>query len=269
MRYQSADVADAARYIADPTWTMEQKADGIRCIIATDDFGRARFLSHTGLPLKSGVRHHAALAAAVYGLTACTIDGELLDNGELWLFDVMTVNGTDVRPLPQFQRRALLERMAPLFEGTPVRVLPQAVTAEEKAAMWAGVVAASAEGVVVKRAAAPYSTGKARTGDVLKVKITRTIDVVVIGRNSDGHLNASLGLHDSDGRLVPVGNCSMIGKTEVGIGDVIEVTFLYVVDPANPALYQARMMRARPDKTAGECELAQLDGCHVSKAVLA
>lgn len=269
MRYQSAEVTDITRFINDPLWTMEQKADGIRCIVDIGMTGTVRFLSHTGAPLKSGVRHHAAIAAAVQGLTGVTLDGELLDNGHLWLFDLLTAAGNDIRGLAQFQRRAMLDVIGAHLEGTVVHVLPQAVTAVEKANMWADVLAANAEGVVVKRAAATYATGKARTGDVLKVKVTRTIDVVVIGRNTDGHLNARLGLYDEAGRLVEVGACSMIGKADAQPGDVIEVTFLYVVDPANPALYQCRMMRPRPDKTAVECELWQIADCTVSKAVLA
>lgn len=270
MRYESADVTDVDRFIANDLWAMEQKVDGIRCIARIDDTGHTTFLSHTGDVLKSGVRHHAQLASALSGLRSCTLDGELLETGHLWLFDVMEVCGTDVRLLPQQDRRALLAGMAPLFDHPrcPVAILPQAVTATEKAALWAAVLAASAEGVVVKRKAAGYSLAKGRTSDVLKVKVTRTIDVVVMARNSKGHLNATLGLHDADGQLVEVGACSMIGKADAQPGDVIEVQFLYVVDPANPALYQARMMRPRPDKSPAECEMDQLNGCAVSKSVL-
>lgn len=270
MRYESVEVADVARYIADDGWAMEQKADGIRCIVSTDSTGNATFLSHTGQPLKSSVamQHFAALRKALSVLIDCVVDGELLEDGRLWLFDVMQVLGTDTRLLPQADRRALLDTMQPAFGGTVVGVLRQAVTAADKQAMWEQVLAAGAEGVVVKRRSARYDQGKARTSDVLKIKVTRTIDVVVIGRDSDGHKNATLGLH-RDGRLVEVGKCSMIGKADAQVGEVIEVTFLYVVDMANPALYQARMMRRRPDKAPVECEFDQLDGCQVSRKVVA
>lgn len=271
MRYESADVDAVARYVADDAWSMEQKADGIRCIVRTDLDGVASFYTHTGELLKSGVRHFPKIASALSVLKGCTVDGELLDSGRLWLFDVMEVLGTDTRLLSQSARRDLLDTMQPALGGTVVSVLPQAVTATEKAALWAAVLAESAEGVVVKRRAASYSVGAkhSRTGDVLKLKVTRTIDVVVTGRNTKGHLNAELGLYDDSGRLVHVGGCSMIGKTSVEIGDVIEVTFLYVVDPTAPRLYQARMMRPRTDRTADSCSIDQLKGCFVSKAVLA
>lgn len=271
MRYESTEVDTVARYIADDAWSMEQKADGIRCIVRTDADGVASFFTHTGEPLKSGVRHFPAIAEAVKVLKGCVLDGELLDSGRLWLFDVMEVLGTDTRLLPQSARRDLLDTMQPALGGTVVAVLPQAVTATDKAALWAAVLAESAEGVVVKRRAATYQVGSkhTRTSDILKLKVTRTIDVVVTGRNTKGHLNAELGLYDDNGRLVHVGGCSMIGKTSVEIGDVIEVTFLYVVDPAAPRLYQARMMRPRTDRTADSCSLDQLKGCFVSKTVLA
>ena len=271
MRYESADIDAVARYVADDAWSMEQKADGIRCIVRTDENGAATFYSHTGEVLKSGVRHFPAIAAAVSVLKGCTLDGELLDSGRLWLFDVMEVLGTDTRLMPQAARRDLLATMQPALGGTVVSVLPQAVTATEKAALWAAVLAEGAEGVVVKRRSATYAVGSkhTRTSDILKLKVTRTIDVVVTDRNTNGHLNAELGLYDEAGNLIHVGNCSMIGKTSVAVGDVIEVTFLYVVDPAAPRLYQARMMRPRPDRTADSCMTDQLKGCTVSKAVLA
>lgn len=271
MRYESAEIDAVARYIADDAWSMEQKADGIRCIVRTDANGHATFYSHTGEVLKSGVRHFPAIAAAVACLKSCTVDGELLDSGRLWLFDVMEVLGTDTRLLAQSARRDLLDTIAPAVAGTVVSVLPQAVGAVEKAALWAAVLAESAEGVVVKRRAATYSVGSkhTRTSDILKLKVTRTIDVVVTGRNSKGHLNAELGLYDDNGRMVHVGGCSMIGKESVEVGSVIEVTFLYVVDPAEPRLYQCRMMRSRPDRTADSCRFDQLTGCFVSRKVLA
>src|SRR3712207_2396813 len=110
MRYESVGVDDVERYIADDRWVMQQKVDGIRCIVDTGAGGAAqvRFMSHTGDPLKSGVKHHAAIAAAVAPLDRCVLDGELLEDGSLWVFDVMQVLGTDVRLLPEAERRALL-----------------------------------------------------------------------------------------------------------------------------------------------------------------
>lgn len=268
MKYESADVTDIGRFIADPAWVLEQKADGVRMIAAVDDAGHTRFLSHTGDPLKSGVAHHGPIGRhlAGCGLRSITLDGELLDTGEFWVFDILVVLGADVRLLPLVERRQMLDTIAPVLIGGRVNVIPQAVTAEAKAALWDRVLAAGAEGVVAKRLTSRYETGR-RSRDVLKVKVTRTIDVVVIATGELGHNSATLALH-RDGRLVKVGKCSLNGKAPVAVGDVIEVTFLYVVDPADVALCQPRMIRPRPDKPAAECGWDQLDGSYVSRKVV-
>lgn len=267
MRYESADVTDVARYITDDAWTMEQKVDGIRCLVTTDDNGVARFTSHTGEPLRSGMKHHAAIARVVTSLRGCVLDGELLATGELWLFDVLRVVGTDCRLLAQSDRRRILDSLTAHVDGTVVHILPESSTAAAKTALWADVLATGAEGVVVKRCAAKYKTGKGRTSDILKIKVTRTIDVVVTARNLDGHRNAELGLWN-DGVLTVVGRCSMVGKPDAQPGDVVEVTFLNVLDGSNPSLYQPRLMRTRPDRTSESCDYSQLTGCTVSRQVL-
>lgn len=108
-----------------------------------------------------------------------------------------------------------------------------------------------------------------RTLEVLKVKITHTVDVVVMERNTGapGSMNATLGLY-RDGELVQVGGCSMIGKPDLQPGDVGEVEFLYVPDPANPSLYQPRLVRARPDKEPTACTWEQLRGKAANRSVI-
>jgi len=268
MKYESSDPTEVGRYINDPAWVMEQKLDGIRCIVRTDDHGRAAFYSHTGEPLKSGSKHFPAIAEAMRVLRNCTVDGELLEGGDLWLFDILEAVGTDTRLLAQSERRKLLDLVAQGLPEGKVHVVPEAATRDAKLALWSLVLATGAEGVVVKRSAARYETGSkhTRTADVRKVKVTRTIDCVVVGRNSDGHNNATLGLYDGD-RLIQVGRCSMNGKTPAQVGDVIEVTFLGLY-AGNRTLTQPRMMRARPDKAAAECLVDQLEGCDISRAVL-
>lgn len=269
MKYESTDPAEVARYITDPAWIMEQKLDGIRCIVRTDDNGRASFYSHTGELLKSGSRHFAAIAADIACLRNCTVDGELLEGGDLWLFDILEAVGTDTRLLVQRERRNLLNLIAAGLPDGRVHVTPEAATTEAKRELWDRVQANNLEGVVVKRSAARYETGSkhTRTADVRKIKITRTIDCVVIGRNSDGHNNATLGLYDGT-EMVTVGRCSMNGKTPAQVGDVIEVTFLGMY-AGNRTLTQPRMMRARPDKTAADCLVDQLIGCDINRKVLA
>lgn len=268
MKYHSAEVADVQRYIDSDAWAMEQKLDGVRCMVTLDD-GEVRFMSHTGAPLKSGVKLHLAIADKLFGLPVdCLLDGELLANGELWVFDILALAGQPATHLSFEERRTLLEN---LFEAWnpgdgKVRLVESFRTAEGKAALWARVLASGAEGVIVKRASSTYSAAS-RSRDVLKIKVTKTVDVIVMGFGGETE-SAVLGML-KDGKVTMVGKCSLIGKAKVEIGDVIEVQYLYVVDPAAPRLYQGRMMRRRDDKPAAECTIDQLDGSFASKEVVA
>lgn len=272
MRYHSAEVADVDRYIADAGWAMEQKMDGVRCIAAFTRTGTVRltettFLSHTGAPLHSGEKHHAAIAEELSAMPVdVTVDGELMADGHYWVYDLLAMSGQDTTGLPFADRRRLLVTLFGVFDSDLVRLVESFTDPAGKTALWQSVLDSGAEGVVVKRLTASYQS-KGRTRNVLKIKITKTIDVVVIGYGRETE-SAVLGLYH-DGVLTEVGKCSLIGKPHVEIGDVIEVQYLYVVDPHSPRLYQGRMMRRRDDKTAEECQWDQLDGTAASKEVIA
>lgn len=252
MKYQSADVTDVDRFIADDGWAMEQKLDGVRCIAKSP----GNFYSHSGAPLRSGVRHHYHLARAMSTAPlSVVLDGELMENGDLWVFDLCELGGNDTTHLPFQHRRHLLEY---LFDGwTPERIflVDSFTDPAAKRALWERVVDSGAEGVVVKRLTGRYQS-KGRTADVLKVKVTKTIDVIVTGYGDDTN-SARLSLL-RDGDLIEVGKCSLNGKVRPAVGDVLEVEYLYVVDPDAPRLYQGRMLRIRSDKSPLECGWDQL-----------
>ena len=92
------------------------------------------------------------------------------------LFDVLRSGGDDVSGLPLRERRALLERIT--RTPAPAVVLPP-VTDDLDAALDAAREL-SLEGVVLKNLGSSYRRG-ARSEDWLKVKLTRTHDVVIGG----------------------------------------------------------------------------------------
>lgn len=261
MRYHSAEVTDVERYINDDGWAMEQKLDGVRCLVSCDAEGHVFFTGHTGSSLGKGLKHQAAIAAdlAIPGLV---VDGELLADGTLHIFDVLEAAGTDLRGFEFFQRRMVLEGLAAAAEFKTVQVVQSFTDTEDKARLWEAVVEAGGEGVVVKRLTGKYSTGS-RSREVLKIKVTRTVDAVVMAFSTQTN-SAILGLPTDNG-LVKIGKCSLHCKPSVEIGDVLEVQYLYVVDADKPSLVQPRMMRVRDDKTADECDWEQLEGAATSK----
>lgn len=281
MKYDWVEIHDLARFVKDPAWSMSQKADGVHCMIELAH-GEVGIYGQTGEKLAHAASavHFDALRRAFGPLAREGLegifDGELLPGtGTLWLFDVPELGHLAGHDTPFGDRRNVLEAVWRMFSGTPgwgttVRMLPEARTTEEKAALAAAVEANGGEGVMVKRLDAPYEPGR-RVKHGLKIKYVKTADVIVSARDIVGSAgkvskNAELECVDENGQRVTVGRCSMIGKADAQIGDVIEVAFLYAT--ADLVLYQPRMMKMRPDKAPGDCGIGQLRSAVVNREVV-
>jgi len=121
-------------------------------------------------------------------------------------FDLLAVDGHDVRQVPQTERRAMLERVLarvrPPIYLTPVTRDP--AVASEWLTRFEG---AGLDGVVAKSARGRYEPGKRA---MIKVKHVRTADCVAAGFRwyKSGHDSVGsllLGLYDEDGTLQHVG----------------------------------------------------------------
>jgi bifunctional non-homologous end joining protein LigD len=119
---------------------------GTRVVVRVDG-GRVRLTDAAGAPVEADLR---ALGAAL-GVTPVLLDAELA-GGNLWIGDVLHLDGADTRALPFRERRALLERLplagpgfrlAPVFPGGGPEVL--AAAAQQ-----------GLPGVVAKRADSAY-----------------------------------------------------------------------------------------------------------------
>ena len=122
-------------------------------------------------------------------------------------FDVLAIDGRDVRELPQSGRRTLLER-ALANVASPIHVTPMTRDRIEATDWLSRFEGAGLDGVMAKSENGTYEPGK-RT--MFKVKHARTADCVVAGfrwhKNGHGTLIGSLllGLYDDGGRLHHVG----------------------------------------------------------------
>jgi ATP-dependent DNA ligase len=121
-------------------------------------------------------------------------------------FDLLAVDGRDVRDRPQGERRALLERML-ADAASPIHLTP--VTRDrELASEWLeSFEGAGLDGVIAKPAEGTYQPGKRA---MFKVKHARTADCVVAGfrwhKSGEGIVGSLLlGLYDDKGRLQHVG----------------------------------------------------------------
>jgi DNA ligase-1 len=126
-------------------------------------------------------------------------------------FDLLEQDGADVRARPLDERRAALERVLVAVADPVLLAAPRV-----EAADWAELERVRAEsrergveGLMIKRRAAPYGTGRTR-GDGWKWKVDpHTVDTVLIaaergrGRRAGLYTAFTFGVWDGD-RLVPV-----------------------------------------------------------------
>jgi ATP-dependent DNA ligase len=220
---------------ADGNFLFEPKWDGFRAIVfrgANDVYIQSRDLK----PLD---RYFPDLHRSLLDLlpAGCVVDGEIviatpnsLDFDALQLrlhpaqsraaklaretpasfvaFDALAADGDNIMAMPQWDRRANLEK---LLKGTqpqlPLHLTP--MTTEHRVAVdWLRQFeGAGLDGVIAKRRDLPYQPGKRA---MLKVKHVRTADCVVAGfrwykDSTDAVGSLLLGLYDDDGALHHVG----------------------------------------------------------------
>lgn len=263
MRMDSVDPADAQVLFESDDWVVEQKVDGTRCIITVTP-NTVTFTASNGETLRhSASLIHVANLKRSLPVGNYVLDGELLWTGDFWAFDIVSLSDADLSAMTSGQRRGLLEKTFDNFDfGPNVHLLPQARGLEEKLTLFKRVYEANGEGVILKHIGKKYEYGK-RVVHQLKLKFTKTVDCIVTARNVNGKNNARLAVYE-DGVLRDIGGCSMIGKPDAQVGDVVEVKYLYATEDLD--IYQPTLLKIRTDKAASDCLLDQLTP--VSKEVL-
>jgi bifunctional non-homologous end joining protein LigD len=199
---------------SDPEWIFERKLDGIRCI-AVRSGETVRLLSRNDLSL-NGRYPELVTALEAEPCDRFAVDGEVVafDGAQtsfarlaqrghrrvpvfLYVFDLVWLDGHDVRDLPLRTRKRLL-RAALRFEDG-VRLTPYRNEAGE--ALFAQACRKGWEGVIAKRASSPYRATRSR--DWLKFKCEKGQELVVGGftapKGSRSEFGALLvGYHDGD-----------------------------------------------------------------------
>jgi ATP-dependent DNA ligase len=236
-------------------WRYEPKWDGFRAIVTRDVDG-VRIDSRGDRPLG---RYFPELVELLAGQPQATyvMDGEIvmiadgvMDFETLQLrlhpaasrvnklageipatlvaFDLLELDGRDVRPLDTDERRAELEglierlgaELAPdspggLHPGPALILTPQTADVETAERWFADVDGVGQDGIVAKRAEQRYVEGERV---MVKVKHHRTADCVVGGyrleRKGDGVGSLLLGLYDDEGTLQYVGHTSAFKAKE-------------------------------------------------------
>ncbi len=200
---------------SDPGWIFERKLDGIRCIAIAGE-GRARLRSRNDLSLDERFPEVArtleeTVSGAVLDGEVVAFDGartsfaRLQQRGErpvavfYYVFDLLHLAGHDVTALPLRARKRLLR--GALRPRGPVRLTPHRNRDGE--ALYRDACRRAWEGLIAKRADAPYVHGRSR--DWLKFKCDHEQELVIGGytapRGSRTDLGALLLGYHEDGRL--------------------------------------------------------------------
>lgn len=230
-----------------PGWLWELKLDGFR-VLAERTGGEVRLVFRRG---RDATENFPEIAGALARLAAqdFILDGELViqdqrghpifqkllersmlgGSGEIaslaasspavyFAFDLLRLDGKDLRQLPLRDRKALLHQLLPK-EG---RVRAVDHVEDQGEALLEAVRAKGLEGVVGKRAAAPYRGG--RGPDWVKVALTSSCDFAVIGYAEDfGALH--LGVRDDRGFVYA-------GKVGSGFGPKLQKQVRPVLEAA-------------------------------------
>jgi bifunctional non-homologous end joining protein LigD len=193
-------------------WMHEVKYDGYRGVIAIGG-GTAKVYTRSGLDWTD--RFQAiAHAAAQLDVDTALLDGEIVafkdgrpdfstlkdaisTAGDMtfFAFDVLELDGEDLRPLPNVQRK---ERLRPLIPCADRLQFSEHVIGSGEE-LFETMCKEGLEGIVSKQADAPYRG--TRTKAWLKVKCTRRQEFVIVGwtpsEKSRGFRSLLLGVHEN------------------------------------------------------------------------
>jgi bifunctional non-homologous end joining protein LigD len=172
----------AAKPPSGPDWVHEIKHDGYRLIVRRES-AAVRLSTRRGY---DWTERYPAIAAAAVKLRArsFTIDGEAVVTGPdgiaafeglhrrrratdamLYAFDLLELNGKDIRSLPLVERKA---KLAKLLVRSSAGIVFNEHTDENGATVFEHACRFGFEGIVSKRLTAPYRSGPSR--DWIKVK---------------------------------------------------------------------------------------------------
>jgi bifunctional non-homologous end joining protein LigD len=198
---------------SDPGWIYERKLDGIRCV-AIRDGDALSMLSRNDLDLGGRYPEVWQALAAQTGTARFAVDGEIVafDGAQTsfsrlaqrgrhpvavfyYVFDLLWLDGADVRALPLRTRKRLLHDA--IVYDDPLRWTPHRNRDGE--AMFRDACRKGWEGVIAKRADSPYSS--TRSKDWQKFKCEAGQELVIGGftapRGSRTQFGALLlGYHD-------------------------------------------------------------------------
>jgi len=194
-----------AKAFDSPDWVFEPKLDGVRALVYLE-MNSVRLISRTG---RDQTAQYPELGRIFERVTAqnAVLDGEVVafDSAgrpsfqrlqqrmnlaapsevqrmrrevpvQLFVFDILWLDGEDLTGLPWTERRALLEEVVVRGKGIDVTL----AVPEHGKALWESAKERGLEGVIAKRASSRYQPGR-RSPDWKKMKVLNQDEFVLLG----------------------------------------------------------------------------------------
>jgi ATP-dependent DNA ligase len=223
---------EAQKLLRDRDYFAQEKMDGWRLLT---QYKNGEFIASNRKSLSIGIASDVEQELKEFGYH--TLDGELV-SGVYYLFDILESDGRDLRDLSYRTRFENLQNLLSRQKFEKIKLVPSAFYESDKLKLW--VECLHKEGVVFKKQTAPYTQGI--SCDYMKCKHWSDVSVQVIGINQKASIQ--VGIMDG-GKIRSVGNVTIIGHQTPAVGDIVDVTYLYVGAKGN--LYQPKYRGIRTD----------------------
>ncbi len=247
----SIEQEQVLKLIEDDNWCMQEKQDGRRLIVrkqGQDIAGINKKGNTVGLALP--------LFEVVRGFDAdVTIDGEAIGDN-LYAFDLIELDGVDIRSWPYRERLAALMNLLFSVQQRVIKLVETAFTTEQKLDLLNRLREGKREGIVFKQVWSAYTPGRPNSGgNQLKHKFVATLSAVVAKINAKR--SVELQLIGQDG-WVSCGNVTIPANHKIPqAGQVVEIRYLYAFKESG-VLFQPVYLGLRDDVDDNECLTSQL-----------
>jgi len=247
----SIDEEQVLRLIQDDNWCMQEKHDGRRLLV------RKRGQDITGINKKGNT---VGLALSLFNVVKMfdadvTIDGESIGDN-LHAFDLLELDGVDIRSWPYRERLAALMNLLFSVQQRTIKLVETAFTTSQKLELLNRLKQGKREGIVFKQVWSAYTPGRPNSGgNQLKHKFVATLSALVSRVNAQRSVGISL-LGKNGWQLA--GNVTIPANQAIpGVGDIVEVRYLYAF-PESDILFQPVYLGKRDDVDLGDCHGQQL-----------
>ncbi|MGH9961745.1 MAG: hypothetical protein ACREBC_32220 [Pyrinomonadaceae bacterium] len=191
------DGNEAAATLLDPNYAVQQKFDGKRIMLHIE---RSSVTAHNREGLTCSVSPNIIAEARQFEPIAPVIfDSEWIrETKTLHAFDLLEINGTDVRPWKFIERNSQLLATLQAARTRSIQIARTEFEQAGKIDLLQEVHARTHEGIVLKKIDTPYRTD--RQPDQFKHKFTVVSSFVITKKNEKD--SVALGLFNDKGQLI-------------------------------------------------------------------